>query len=271
MFSPFHPRIMGILNITPNSFSDGGMFLTPEKALQRAEEMIHQGADIIDIGAESTAPGNDPISAEEEWNRLQNILPILLQKNIPLSLDTKKADIAEKFFILGGKILNDVSGLLYEEDKKIALLKKYPETKVICMFSRNVKLLPDFLPGEEKKIWEEILPFFTNRICLCASHGILPERIIIDPGMGGFVSQNPEVSFEILRDLSRLKIFKTPILVGTSRKSFLKNVSDPINPHHRVVSSVVSAFMAFQNGASIVRVHDVFETHEALKTWEKIR
>ncbi|MEI7511632.1 MAG: dihydropteroate synthase [Candidatus Peregrinibacteria bacterium] len=265
------PLLMGILNITPNSFSDGGMFVNPQKALERAEEMMRQGADIIDMGSESTAPGNASISAEEEWERLQDILPTLLEKKMPISLDTKKASIAEKFFALGGTILNDVSGLQEDQEEKIALLKKYPQTNLICMFSRNLSTLPDFLEGEEAKIWDEILPFFQEKIALFASHGIAKKRLIIDPGMGGFISKNPAVSFEILKNLSQLQVFGLPILVGTSRKSFLRAVSDPVNPQNRLIASVVSSLLAAQNGAHILRVHDVQETKEAWETWRKMQ
>lgn len=248
---------MGILNSTPDSFSDGGEYITANVAIEKAEKMMEEGADIIDIGGESTAPGNNPISHTEEWERIETIVIALLQKNIPLSLDSYKAETWEKFLSLGGRMLNDVSGLQKEQEKKIELLKKYPESKVIIMFSRNPK-------EETKDIMEEIFLFFESTFTLLEKHQIPRTQIIIDPGMGGFLSVFPCVSFSVLKHLVSLKKFQCPILIGTSRKSFLREVSHHTDPKKRDFASVITSFLAIQNGADIIRIHDVSSFKETM-------
>ncbi len=261
-------KIVGVLNITPDSFSDGGDFLLPENALKRAEKMLKQGADIIDVGAESTAPHNAEISKKEEWKRLEKILPILFSQNIPLSLDSQKAGIWEKFLENGGEMINDVSGMRREFSEKIRLLKKFPKAKIVIMYTRDISHPdPENFP---EKILPEISEFFETQISRLTQEGIGISRIILDPGMGGFLSKNPEISFTVLRELSQLKKFKCALYVGTSRKSFLAEISGNCPPHQRVISSVVSSLAAAQNGVSYIRVHDVQEMTEALKIWKKV-
>jgi dihydropteroate synthase len=262
------PVLVGVLNITPDSFSDGGDFLDPQTALSRAKQMITEGADMIDIGAESTAPHNTEISPEEEWHRLKNILPILLKNNFPISLDSQKYQTWEKFFALGGEMVNDVSGLKKDTPEKIALLQKYPEIKVVIMFSRDIT--PKEPENFPEKILEEIEQFFAEKIELLKNAGISKERIVLDTGMGGFLSKNPEISFAVLKNLSRFTNLGCPLFIGTSRKSFLANVSQKPNPADRLVSSIVSSMVAVQNGADYIRVHDVAEMKEALGVLEKV-
>ena len=261
------PKIMGILNITPDSFSDGGMFLEPKKALEKAKELLEHGADIIDIGAESTAPHNTPITFEAEWERLKNILPILIEKHIPLSLDSYKSGIWEKALEIEPEypfMLNDVSGLKIDTKEKISILKKYPQTKVIIMFSRDISL-PDPLNLTESII-SEITTFFEHQTRKLLDAGIEKNRIILDPGMGGFLSKNPAVSFGVIAQMKELKKLGYKILVGTSRKSFLKEVSCSSKSSGRTIPSVVTALECMKNGADILRVHDVLETIEGVKT-----
>jgi len=273
------PQIIGLLNISPDSFSDGGDFLEPEKALKRAEEMLKEGADIIDIGAESTAPHNIPISAEEEWKRLTNILPILLEKKIPISLDSQKSEIWEKFLKLSQQyevkqvMINDVSGLgrtlknREEEQKKIQLLQKFPNTKIVIMFSRDISEPdPEHL---SEIIVSEISEFFLQKIQVLEHAGIQKSRIILDTGMGGFLSKNPEISFTVIKNFQKFLGLGCELYIGTSRKSFLSEVSGNISPEKRVISSVVSSLIGIQNGASYVRVHDVKEMKEGLETLKK--
>lgn len=262
-------QIVGVLNITPDSFSDGGNFLSPENALARAEEMLKEGADIIDVGAESTAPHNTDISEQEEWERLQNILPILLEKKIPISLDSQKPVTWEKFLELGGEMINDVSGLgkNKEEQRKISLLQKFPNSKIVIMFSRDISA-PD-PENLEKNILPEIFEFFCQKILLLENAGIQKSRIILDPGMGGFLSKNPEISFLVLKKFQKFLELGCELYLGTSRKSFLSEVSQTNSPEKRVISSVVSSLVGVQNGASYVRVHDVKEMREGLETMRK--
>lgn len=257
-------QIMGILNITPNSFSDGGDFLNKDVVLNRIQEMMNEGVNIIDIGAESTAPHNKKISHEEEWKRLEQIIKNL-PPNIQYSLDSYKAKTWEKVLSFQNDIiLNDVSGLKEDTNEKILLLRKYPKTKVIIMFSRNISL-PD-----PKNIMNEIITFFEKKIKLLTSNGIDLSRIIIDSGMGGFLSKNKEVSFEVIKNLHLLKKFNCKILTGTSRKSFLSNYKNNDNPKSRLISSVISAIKCMNNGANILRVHDIKQTIEGINIFNKL-
>jgi dihydropteroate synthase len=257
-------KIMGILNITPNSFSDGGNFITSNIILKRIFEMINEGADIIDIGAESTAPHNSKISHKKEWKRLEPIIKNL-PKNIQYSLDSYKADTWEKTLKYQENIiLNDVSGLKLDTEKKIFLLKKYPKTKVIIMFSRDISK-PD-----PKNIMDEIINFFEKKIFLLTKQNIHLNRIIIDSGMGGFLSKNKEISFEVIKNLALLKKFNCEILTGTSRKSFLSNLNNTDNPKNRLISSVLSAIKCMKNGSNILRVHDIKETVEGINIFNKL-
>lgn len=268
-------KIVGVLNITPDSFSDGGDFLDATLALQRAKKMREEGADIIDIGAESTAPHNAEISEQEEWERLENILPVLLSSGIPISLDSQKSGIWQKFLELGGNMINDVSGLgrtEEEQQKKIELLQKFPNVKIVVMFSRDISS-PD--PENLKEaIIPEISAFFQQKMSLLEKNGISKSRIILDTGMGGFLSKNPEISFHVLRNFSEFSGCKDQgceLYLGTSRKSFLSEVSQNASPDKRVISSIVSSVLGIQNGADYVRVHDVHEMKIAMNTLKAIQ
>lgn len=254
-------QIMGILNITPDSFSDGGDFVSSKNAVIQAKKMRELGADIIDIGGESTAPHSQKISAQEEWKRIKKSIIELHNNSIPLSVDSYKSEIWKKAVLIDEKIIfNDVSGLRVETDTKIKILQKNPQTKVIIMFSRNIT------QKDPDNIMEEIIEFFNKQLHLLEQAGIEKNRIIIDPGMGGFLSQNSQISFEVIRNLQILERYNCDILVGTSRKSFLRNVSDKHNPKNREIASVITAIESAKNGANILRVHDIKSTKEALET-----
>lgn len=257
-------KIMGILNCTPNSFSDGGNFTNVKKANVYAQSMIDAGADIIDIGGESTAPGNHPISAKEEWSRIEAIVLDLLQKKIPLSLDSYHGENWEKFLQAGGNMLNDVSGLQKDQSQKIELLQEYAHTTVCIMYSRN----PDH--AFVNNPIDEIYSFFETIISFLLSQRIQKHQIIIDPGMGGFLSYDPEVSFMILRHLHRFLDFGLPILVGTSRKSFLQDFSLSNTIESRDMASVMTSLYAWQQGATIVRVHNVAMMKKVQQLSEKL-
>jgi dihydropteroate synthase len=261
------PHIMGILNVTPDSFSDGGDFLDPKKAFQQAKKMIEAGADWIDVGGESTAPNAPKISAFDEWNRISNILNILISKKIPCSLDSYKAEIWEKFLRLGGTFLNDVSGLAENTEKKWKLLQLFPNTRVVVMFSQN-HFSENLTP---KNVMSAMLQFFSLILQMAEKKGIDKSRIILDPGMGGFLSSDPEVSFTVIRELSFLATFGCEILIGTSRKSFLREVSDPLIPPNRDFASVIASLFALQNGANWVRVHNVKMMKEAIGIGKKLK
>lgn len=269
----FFPKIIGVLNITPDSFSDGGDFFSPDLALEKARQMIADGVDMIDVGAESTAPSSPPVSAEEEWERLKEILPSLLSLGVPLFLDTKKASVARKFFERGGTLLNDVSGFRIDTEEKIKLFQEFPTAKAVLMFSqkkeRAITSSEDFSKNPQT-VLEGILQFFTDQLSFLEQQGIARNRFFLDPGMGAFLSQNPQVSFYVLKHLSDLCKFGLEVVVGTSRKSFLAPVSDPKDPKNRLIASVVSALLAAQNGAAFLRVHDVKATREGLLTYYSV-
>lgn len=254
---------MGVLNCTPDSFSDGGDFISPANAVAQAQQMIAQGASIIDIGGESTAPHATKVSAEIEWGRIESVLRNIADLSINVSLDSYKAEIWEKALSINPFLwLNDVSGLQTELEKKIALLKRFPLSRVVVMFSRSLPYKSDSLP----LLLDSIDMFFQKTLTFLLENGISLERIILDPGMGGFLSPDPKASFCVLQNLSRFQKYKCPLLIGTSRKSFLREVSHPSDPKQRQIASVITSTEAWKNGASIIRVHDVLETNEALQT-----
>lgn len=259
---------MGVLNCTPDSFSDGGDFISPKTAIAQAQQMIQSGADIIDIGGESTAPHATKISAQMEWKRISSVLPSLSALPVQISLDSYKSKIWEKALSLNPKLwLNDVSGLKTDTEKKITLLKNFPLSTVVIMFSTSPPFVQDsFLP-----LLSDIDLFFEKTIRLLVEHGIEKNRIILDPGMGGFLSPHPKASFCVLQNLSRFQKYQCPLLIGTSRKSFLREVSHPTQPKKREIASVITTTEGWKNGASIVRVHDVSQTHEALQTLNALR
>lgn len=261
------PLIFGILNVTTDSFSDGGDFCNPEGAIKRAEKMMEEGADAIDVGAESSAPGSQEISATQEWKRLEPVLSALSKKNIPFSVDTWKSGVAEKALKIGAWMVNDVTGLRGDPAMS-ATLAQFPEAYVCIMYSKNASARTTFDDYEEQNFVQKISSFFTERIQFCKNSGISAERIILDPGMGAFLSSDPQKSFTVLRRLEEFTSFKCPLLVSTSRKSFLREISDPNNPKNRMIASVVSSLIALQNGAQIVRVHDVKEMREAVDVWQ---
>ena len=251
------PLIMGILNATPDSFSDGGQFFSAQKALKRIEVMINEGADIIDLGAESTRPGAKPISADEEIKRLAPLLAEYKNRfNTPLSIDTTKADVAEFALNNGADMINDISGLTADE-RMIKLIAK-KQCPVMIMHMQNTPQTMQDKPSYDNVV-EEVYAFLAQQIERCHAHQI--HNVIIDPGIGFGKSLVHNVS--LLKHLARFKTLEKPILIGTSRKSFIEKITgDSIE--NRLEGSLASAIAAFLNGASLFRVHDVAATGKAL-------
>ncbi len=246
---PNRTIIMGILNITPNSFSDGGLYINIENAINYAKSMIKNGVDIIDVGGESTHPDSVPINANQELKRVIPVIKELVKLNIPISIDTYKPEVAKKCLEIGVNIINDVSGLNDIEMVKVVSNYKVP---IIIMYNKNI------LPNKNTKsndIISELKAFFKEKIKLAESYGI--KEIIIDPGIG--FGKSLEENIEILRNLKELKKFNKPILIGTSRKGFLGKITDlPVN--ERLESSIASNIISIMNGANIIRVHDIRES-----------
>ena len=247
------PLVMGVLNVTPDSFSDGGRFADPAAAIRQAERMAAEGADILDIGAESTRPGHRPISADEEWARLQPILPSVVALGLPVSVDTMKASVAETCLSHGVGIINDVWGLQHDPD--MARLVARHDVPLIIMHNRTAA-------DPAIDILADIEAFFAYSLRLANDAGIKRDHIILDPGIG--FGKTPEQSIETLAKLERLEQFGLPLLIGLSRKRFIATVS-PSKPHERLAGSIAANVLAVQAGAAIIRVHDVAETVQALR------
>jgi dihydropteroate synthase len=256
------PAVMGVLNITPDSFSDGGQFITPERALAQAKRMIAEGADIIDIGAESTRPyGAEPISADEELKRLQPILAEIVSLGIPVSIDSMKSTIIAWALEGGATIANDVWGL--QRDGDMARLLAERGCPVIIVHNRE-------RADADMDIVKDISEFFVRSLDIAARAGISRENIVLDPGIG--FGKTPEQSMTVLVRLDRFATFGLPLLVGASRKRFISTVT-PSEPHQRLGGSIAAHLIAAKAGARIIRTHDVYETVQALRVataiWDK--
>jgi dihydropteroate synthase len=249
------PLVMGVLNITPDSFSDGGQFLDPAAAIAYATAMAGQGADIIDIGAESTRPygGAKPVSAVEELTRLERVFPAVVKLGLPVSIDTVKAEIASWALDQGAAIVNDVWGL--QRDFEMAPLVAARGVPVIVVHNRDtVDAMVDIVA--------DVIAFFARSLDIADRAGIAREKIVLDPGIG--FGKTPEQSIACIARLGEFKRFGLPLLVGASRKRFINAVT-PAPPDERIGGSISAHLMAVESGAAIVRVHDVAETVQALR------
>jgi dihydropteroate synthase len=255
-----YPAVMGVLNVTPDSFSDGGQFAAPERALAQARRMIAEGADIIDIGAESTRPyGSEPISADEELKRLQPVLPDVVALGIPVSIDSMKSAVVAWALHQGAAIANDVWGL--QRDSGMAGLVAERGAPIIIMHNRDSA-------DPTIDIMQDIADFFARSLDIAAKAGISPDKIILDPGIG--FGKTPEQSMTALARLGELQSLGFPLLVGASRKRFISTVT-PSEPHQRLGGSLAAHLLAAQSGAQIIRAHDVAETVQALRVAAAIR
>jgi dihydropteroate synthase len=258
------PLIMGILNVTPDSFSDGGKFTEPDTAVNHACRMVEEGADIIDIGAESTRPGSLPVSIEEEWNRIFPVLKNVRQKiSEPISIDTCKSEIVRRAFEEGADIVNDVSALRFDpEMAKIVAEYKAPVTLMHMQGTpRDMQKNPAY-----ENLLEEIFEFFEKQVAYAQNNGI--DQIILDPGIG--FGKRYEDNFELIRRLPEFRILGFPLLLGTSRKSFIGRALNK-NVEERVFGTAATAAISVLNGANILRVHDVKEIRDVISITESIK
>ncbi|MBI4388056.1 MAG: dihydropteroate synthase [Candidatus Omnitrophica bacterium] len=259
------PLIMGILNLTPDSFSDGGQFLDSEKALLRALELEKEGADIIDVGAESTRPGAIPVSAEEECKRLMPALDLILKEvKIPISLDTTKAKVAELGLKKGVAIINDVSGL--KADPEMANVIQSYKAGVVVMHRRGTPETMQQMTDYHDLV-SDVLRELEESIRLALAAGISEEQIAIDPGLG--FSKTAEQNFEIIRRIPEFLVFGRPVIVGASRKSFLGKITAK-QPEERIFASTTMAALLAERGVHVLRVHDVSATRDALLVTKEI-
>ena len=262
--------IMGILNVTPDSFSDGGDFNTLETGLMQAKKMVKAGADIIDIGGQSTRPGAEVVSIDEELNRILPIIKFLRsQKNIcaeiPISVDTTRAIVAEKAIEAGTNLINDISAGTYDDEmfSVVADLK----VPIILMHIRGTPKTMQKLTDYQDLIGE-IYKFLESRIEVAVKAGIEREKIIIDPGIG--FAKNYEQNLEIIRNLSRFKSLNCPILVGLSRKSFIGQILNQPDAKQRVWGTAAGCVAAIAQYIDILRVHDVKEMSEVCQVADVI-
>jgi len=256
---------MGVLNVTADSFSDGGRFIDPERALDHAYYLAQSGADVLDVGGESSRPGAEEIPADEEIKRVIPIIKKAAKKlKIPISVDTVKSEVAERAFDAGASILNDISALRMDEN--MAALAAANDVYVILMHMRGT-------PADMQKNTEyddiigEISGFLKESALKAIEKGIKKEKIIIDPGIG--FGKSVDGNFVILKNLDKFLKLGYPVMVGASRKSFIGKTLG-VDPDQRLEGSIAAACYAVMNGADIVRVHDVVETGRAITIIEKI-
>jgi len=248
------PVVMGVLNVTPDSFSDGGRFAEPALALAQAKRMIAEGAGILDVGAESTRPyGSKPVSGDEELQRLRDILPTVAALETLVSIDTMKASVAAWALRNGATIANDVWGL--QRDPDMARVIADQNAPVIVMHNRE-----SVDPAID--IMTDMAAFFTRTLDIAAKANIPQGNIVLDPGIG--FGKTPEQSMTALARLDELSQFGLPLLVGASRKRFISTVT-PSEPHQRIGGSIAAHLLAARRGAKIIRAHDVAETVQALR------
>jgi dihydropteroate synthase len=251
---------MGILNITPDSFSDGGQFNTTSAALAQAQAMVAAGADIIDIGGQSSRPGAKLITLTEELDRLLSVLQIIRPEiAVPISVDTTRADVAKAAVVAGADIVNDISGGTYD----LEMLPTVASLDVPIMLM-HIRGTPQTMQAQTdyQDLMGEIYSFLSQQISAAIAVGIKQNKIIIDPGIG--FAKNYEHNLEIFRRLQTLKMLGCPILVGASRKSFIGKILNQPDPKARVWGTAAACCAAIFNGTDIVRVHDVPEMRDVL-------
>lgn len=258
------PLIMGILNVTPDSFSDGGKFFSPEKAIAHARQMIADGADIIDIGGESTRPNSIRISADEELRRVLPVLKVLLKEtSVPISIDTMKPEVADRCLGAGAHMLNDVTGLRNQEMVNIAAKHNVP-TIIMHMQGtpETMQLNPTY-----KNVVSDIKRYLKTQAKKAKAAGI--EQIIIDPGIG--FGKTIEHNLTIIKHLSKFKGLGYPLLIGPSRKSFIGKILNIGVPQHRLEGTLAAVTACVLNGADIIRLHDVKECKRAATIAHEIK
>ncbi len=261
-FSFNHPAVMGILNITPDSFSDGGKFLSKESALEHALQLIDEGADILDIGGESSRPGSEPVLADEEISRIVPVISAIRRASaIPISVDTTKSSVAREALRAGADMINDISA--GESDPELLSVAASSGAPVCLMHMRGTPQTMQTGNISYDDCVGEIADYLKGRAAAALERGIERDKILIDPGIcfGKRVVDN----VSIIKGLLRLKELKYPIVIGASRKSFIGVLLGGVEPQERLEGSLATAAVAVQNGASIIRTHDVLATRRFLK------
>jgi dihydropteroate synthase len=252
------PSVMGIVNVTPDSFSDGGVHLDPDEAAAAARRMVEEGAAIVDIGGESTRPGSEGVSLDEELRRVVPVLERLV--DVPVSIDTSKAAVARRALVLGAELVNDVTAL--RGDPETAAVVAEADAYVCLMHMQGAPRTMQASPAYDDVV-SDVAAFLEERLRYAVDAGIAEERVLLDPGIG--FGKTMEQNFELVRRLPELVALGRPVVVGFSRKSSLGRVlGDPAAKTGPLAASVAAAVTAYERGASVLRVHDVREHVEAL-------
>ena len=259
------PNLLGVLNLTPDSFSDGGKFNTKKRGVNHAINLINCGADLIDVGGESTKPGSKAISESLEWNRINKILKLLIKKKIPLSLDTRKSKIMERGINEGVQLINDVSGLEFDANT-VNILKRY-KTPFVIQHSKGLPENMQKKPNYKNELLD-IYDFFEDKIKLIRSKGIKHNNIILDPGIG--FGKNLKHNMSLIHNISIFHSLGFPLLVGNSRKSFIKDLSEKNDSKSRIGGTISSSIYLMLQGVQILRIHDINEVIQGLKIFKKI-
>lgn len=258
-----HPLVMGIVNVTPDSFSDGGRYVLRDAALAHARQLVADGADILDVGGESTRPGAMPVGEQEELDRVIPVIEGLADAGVPVSVDTFKPAVMREALAAGASMVNDIRALQAPE----ALAAVATSEAAICLM--HMQGAPQTM--QQQPVYEdvvaEVTAFLAGRVQAAQQAGIDLERIVIDPGFG--FGKTLTHNLDLLRGLGKLSVLGVPVLAGLSRKSML-GVLTGREVGQRVAASVAAALAAVQNGAQIVRVHDVQATVDALKVWQAV-
>ena len=257
------PLVMGIINVTPDSFSDGGKYLQRDAALVHAHQLIQDGADILDIGGESSRPGANAITAQQELDRIMPILEGLRGASLPLSVDTHKPEVMRAALAAGASMINDINAL--QDSDAVSAVAETQAAVCLMHMQGNPQTMQQHPAYQD--VVSDVLQFLRTRLATCAAAGIAPERIMVDPGFG--FGKTLEHNLALLQRLEEFSALGVPVMAGLSRKSMLRSITGRTSGlcDH---ASVAAALLAVQRGARIVRVHDVAATVEALKVWSAV-
>ena len=258
------PLVMGVVNITPDSFSDGGMFADTERAIAHAQRLIGEGVDILDLGGESTRPGAAPVSLEVERRRVLPVLEALASGGVPVAVDTRKPELMREAIAAGAAMINDVTAL--SGPGALAAVARAPVA--VCLMHMQGDPATMQANPEYRDVVREVRDFLAQRVAVAEAAGIARNRIVVDPGFG--FGKTVEHNLALLRSLSEFSSLGGALLAGLSRKAMLGKLTGR-EPRERVHASVAAALLAVQNGAHIVRVHDVAATRDALAVWQAVK
>lgn len=258
------PIIMGIVNVTPDSFSDGGQFADPQKAIEHAQQLISEGASIIDVGGESTRPGAQPVAAQEEMDRILPVIEGLKDSGVVVSVDTYHPSTMKAALAAGAKMINDITALRDPESMKIVAEAGVP---VSIMHMQGEPGTMQDNPVYEDVV-QDVLDFLKERIAACEAAGIPKAHIIADPGIG--FGKLPMHNLCLLKNLEEFVTLDVPLMVGISRKSFIEKIAPGTGPDQRMPGSLAASIWAWQKGATFFRVHDVEETRQAFAVYQAI-